>query len=109
MLMLIKFWKISCSLRDVQEIQRQQRMSFNDFVQKRNLKKKATSNVKIQQVLGSVGLHNVGIYLRDGPFEFDIGIVILHPYKGTLGVLYINESYFDSMLVLLLENYLNIL
>ena len=37
-------------------------MSFNDFVHKYKLKNKATSNIKKQQVLGFLGLHNVGIY-----------------------------------------------
>ena len=69
---------------------------FNDFFKKCNLRNKATSNIKIQQVLNSIGLNNVGIYLRDGPFSSDIGIVNLHPSKGTHWVCYINESYFDS-------------
>ena len=43
-------------------------MSFNNFVHKHNLKNKRTSNIKLQQVLNSIGLYNVGIYLRDGPF-----------------------------------------
>ena len=71
-------------------------ISFNDFVKKYKLKNKATSNTKIQQVLNSIGLDNVQIYLRDGPFESDMGIVNLHPSKGTHWVCYINESYFDS-------------
>ena len=71
-------------------------MTFNDFIKKHNLKNKATSNIKIQQVLNSIGLNNVGIYLRDGPFSSDIGIVNLHPSKGTHWVTYINEKYFDS-------------
>ena len=71
-------------------------MKFNDFVKKFDLKNKATSNIKIQQVLDSMGLNNVGIYLRDGPFESDIGIVNLHPSKGTHWICYINENYFDS-------------
>ena len=71
-------------------------MTFNDFVHKYNLKNKATSNIKIQQVLNSIGLNNVGIYLRDGPFSIDIGILNLHPFKGTHWVTYINENYFDS-------------
>ena len=71
-------------------------MLFNDFVQKYNLKNKATSNIKIQKVLTSIGLDNVNIYLRDGPFSSDIGIVNLHPSKGTHWVCYINETYFDS-------------
>ena len=71
-------------------------MKFNDFVKKFDLKNKATSNIKIQQVLNSIGLNNIGIYLRDGPFESDIGIVNLHPSKGTHWICYINENYFDS-------------
>ena len=71
-------------------------MTFNDFIKKYKLKNKATSNLKIQQVLGSIGLKNVGIYLRDGPFESNIGIVNLHTSKGTHWVCYINENYFDS-------------
>ena len=71
-------------------------MTFNDFIKKYNLKNKATSNIKIQQVHDSIGLDNVNIYLRDGPFKSDIGIVNLHPFKGTHWVCYINENYFDS-------------
>ena len=71
-------------------------MTFNDFIKKYNLRNKATSNIKIQQVLCSIGLNNVGIYLRDGSFSSDIGIVDLHPSKGTHWVCYINENYFHS-------------
>ena len=58
-------------------------MTFNDLFKKDKLKNKATSFTKIQQVLSSLSLKDVGIYLRDGPFESDIGIVNLHPSKGT--------------------------
>ena len=71
-------------------------MLFNDFVKKYKLKNKATSNIKNQQVLSSLSLNDVRIYLRDGPFESDIGIVNLHPSEGTHWVGYINENYFDS-------------
>ena len=71
-------------------------MTFNDFIKKYNLRNKATSNMKIQQVLSSLSLNDVGVYLRDGPFESDIGIVNLHPSKGTHWVSYLNENYFDS-------------
>ena len=71
-------------------------MSFNDFVKKYNLKNKATSKIKIYEVLKNIGLDKVKIYLRDGPFESDIGIVNLHQSKGTHWVCYINGSYFDS-------------
>ena len=36
-------------------------MTFNDFVKKFILKSKATSNIKIQQVLSSLSLNDVGI------------------------------------------------
>ena len=38
-------------------------MTFNDFIKKHNLKNKPTSNIKIQKVLDSMRLNNVGIYL----------------------------------------------
>ena len=71
-------------------------MTFNEFIKKFNLKNKPTSNIKIQQVLSSLSLNDVGIYLRDGPFKSDIGIVNLHPFRGTHWILYIHECYFDS-------------
>ena len=71
-------------------------ITFNDFIKKHNLRNKATSNIKIQQVLSSLTLNDVGIYLRDGPFKSDIGIVNLHPSKGTHWVSYLKENYFDS-------------
>ena len=58
---------------------------------KYNLRNKATSNIKLQQVLSSLSMNDVGIYLGDEPFKTDIGIVNMHPYKGTHWVLYINE------------------
>ena len=42
-------------------------------------------------------MNDVGIYLRDGPFESDIGIVNLHPIQGSHWVLHLNENYFDSL------------
>ena len=71
-------------------------ITFNDFVQKYNLINKATSNIKFQKALTTIGLDNVGIYLRDGPFQTDIGIVNLHPSKGTHWVCYVTGKYFDS-------------
>ena len=71
-------------------------ITFNDFIKKYKLKNKPTSKIKIQKVLPSLSLNDVGKYLRDGPFESDIGIVNLHPSKGTHCVCYINENYFDS-------------
>ena len=71
-------------------------VTFNNFFKKHNLKNKATSNIKLQHVFNSIGFNNVEIYLRDGSFSSDIGIVNLHPSKGTHWVCYINENYFDS-------------
>ena len=71
-------------------------LSINDFVKKFDLKDKAASNIKIQKVLTSIGLDNVNIYLRDGPFSSDIGIVNLHPSTGSHWVCYMNENCFDS-------------
>ena len=72
-------------------------MTFNDFIHKHNLKNEATGNIKICEVLKKIGLNSkVGIFLRDGPFESDIGIVNLYPSKCTHWDCYINENYFDS-------------
>ena len=71
-------------------------MTLNDFIKEYKLKNKATSVIKIQQVRSSLSLKDVGIYLRDGPFSSDIGIVKLHPSKGTHWVCYKNENHFDS-------------
>ena len=71
-------------------------MTFNDFIKKYKIKNEATSNIKIQNILSSLSLNDVGTYLRDGPFSSDIGFVKLHPSKGTHWVCYINENYFDS-------------
>ena len=71
-------------------------ITFNEFIKTYKLKDKATSNIQIQKVLTSIGLDNVNIYLRDGPFSSGIGIVNLHPSKGTHWVCYINENYYDS-------------
>ena len=65
-------------------------ITFNDFVLKYNLKNKATSNIKIYEVLKNIRLDTkVGIYLRDVPFSTDIEIVNLHPSKGSHWVCYI--------------------
>ena len=71
-------------------------MSVNDFNHKYNLKNKATSNTKRQQILSTIPLRDIVIYLRDGPFESDIRIVNLHPTKGTHWVVYLNQKYFES-------------
>ena len=71
-------------------------MTFNDFNNKFILKEKGTTKIIIQQVLSSVSLNDVRICLGDEPVEYHIGIVNLHPFRGTHWVLYINENSFDS-------------
>ena len=72
-------------------------ITFNEFIKKYNLKNKATSNIKIYEVLKKIGLDSkVGIYLRDGVFLANDGIVYLHPSRGTQWVLYVKDCYFDS-------------
>ena len=71
-------------------------MTLNEFIKENKLKNKAISNIKIQQVLSSLSLDGVGIHLRDGPFKSDIGIVNIHPSKGTHWVCFIIENHFDS-------------
>ena len=66
------------------------------FINKFNLKNKATTNIKSYQVLSSIGLDNVRTSSRDGPIECEIGMANLHPKTGTQWMLYINEIYFDS-------------
>ena len=71
-------------------------MTFNDFVHGYNLNNKATSNIKIYQVLSSLSLNDFDINLSDGSFQSNIGIVNLHPTKRTHWFCYLNENYFDS-------------
>ena len=61
-------------------------MSFKDFIHKYILKNKATSNIKFQQIHFSIGLDNVGIYLRGRSFSSDGGIVNLHASKKNIGL-----------------------
>ena len=56
----------------------------------------ATSKIKNYQVLSSLSLSDVGIYLRDSPFESDVGNINLHTTKGTHWVVYIDENSFHS-------------
>ena len=85
-------------------------MSFNDFVHKHNLKNKATSKLKLYEVLKKIGRDSkVGIYLRDRSFLADVGIVNLHPTKGEHWVCYIKKTILIFMIVHLLENYLNLI
>ena len=56
-------------------------MSFNDVVHKHKFRKSVTSKLKLYQVLSSLGLSDVGYYLKDGSCSSELGIVNLHPRK----------------------------
>ena len=83
-------------------------MSFNDFIHEYKLKNEATSNIKIYEVLKKIGLNSkVGIYLRDGDFSTNYGIVNLHPSIGKITTSFepsndedvINRAYLDEKLL----------
>ena len=56
-------------------------MLFNKFVHKYALKQKATSDMETQNILSSLSLSDMKIFLRNGPFSKDLGICNLHPSK----------------------------
>ena len=62
----------------------------------KTFQKNATSIIKVYQVLASFGFDNVDIYLQNGPFLGDVGIVISNESRGLPCVAYINQNYFDS-------------
>ena len=70
-------------------------LSFQEFVDKYNLKNEATSNIKIKEVLKQFKIPT-DVYMRDDQFTTKSGIVNLHPTKGTHWVLFTETFYFDS-------------
>ena len=54
------------------------------------------SNIETQQILSSLFLIDVGIYLKIGPFSTKNGVVNLHSSRETHWVAYNNQNYFDS-------------
>ena len=70
-------------------------LSFKEFGNKYGLKNEATSNVEIKEILKLMNT-SCGIYMRDDEFMTTIGIVNLHPTKGTHWVMFVNDFYFDS-------------
>ena len=47
-------------------------------------------------MLSSLSPMDVGIYLKDGPFESNLAIVNLHASRETHWLAYVNQSYFVS-------------
>ena len=70
--------------------------SCNGFVHKYGLKNEAAWNIKVYKAVSFIGLNNVDIYLKDGPFSSDAGNGNLNPTKGLHWVAFINEIFFDS-------------
>ena len=66
------------------------------MLKKHGLKKEATSNIKIKEILDILKLNSIGINMRDAKFTADSGIVNLQPTKGTHWVMFVTEFYFDS-------------
>ena len=60
-----------------------------------DLKKEATSCVKINKILNEINIPT-GIYMKDVAFTTNSGIVNIHLTKGTYWVLFVDEFYFDS-------------
>ena len=71
-------------------------MSFNEFIRKLDLKIKATSNMKIQQILSSLSLSDAQIYLRNRPFSSEVVIISLCPTKASHWLVYKNENFSGS-------------
>ena len=72
-------------------------MTFNDSVHRYKLKNKATSIIKKYEVTKKIGLNSkVGIFLRDGDFSKNYGMVNLYPSRGSHLVIYKNGNCFDS-------------
>ena len=76
----------------------------NDFIHQCGLKNKASSNIIIQNILSSLALTDVGVYLRDGPLRIEKGIVNLHPIQDSQRVLCTHKCYFDSYGITPLNN-----
>ena len=65
-------------------------LSLKEFIEKYRLQNKATSNVKIKEILNELDTP-CGIYMGDDKFITTSGIVNLHPTKGTHWVMFVNE------------------
>ena len=64
--------------------------TFTEFLTAFNSKNKATSNMKLQQVLKKLGLDiKIGIFVRDDLFSTNFGTINLQPSGETHCVCYI--------------------
>ena len=79
---------------DLIQIQYLMMLSFNDPIRKYSLKNRATSIIKIQQILSSLSVTDLKLY--SSPSKTDRKIVSLHPFWCSQWVLYFHECSFDS-------------
>ena len=75
-------------------------MTFKDLIHNYVLKNEASSIIKIYQVLCSIGLNIVRIFLRDGPFSSDIGTFNFHLSERIHCIGYLNETFLIVSIVL---------
>ena len=61
-----------------------------------NQKERARGNIRIQQVLSSLYLSGVGIFLKDDLLKTDMGIVNIRPFKGSYWAIYATKNYFGT-------------
>ena len=82
-------------------------ITFNDFVKKFNLKNKATSNIKIQQVLSSLSLNDVDI---EDMIHLNLILVLLiyTHRKALIGFVTLTKIILINMDVFVHRNYLNL-
>ena len=71
-------------------------MNFDKFRKTFNLQNKATSNVKISEVINKLKINDFDIYMRDAKLTTKQGIINLDTKKGTHWVCYYGNYYFDS-------------
>ena len=69
-------------------------LSFKQFINKHKLESEATSNFKIGQIL-SEKKSSAKVYMRDDKFNTSMGVLNLHPTKGTHWFMFVDESCFD--------------
>ena len=67
------------------DLEKMKLMSLNDFIHTNKIKNKARSNIKVQQVLSSLSLDDIGIYLRDGSFKLILVLLIYTLQKVLVG------------------------
>ena len=78
------------------------KLSFKEFLDRYELKDKATSNVKLNKnildiFMNEMNIHDpCGVYMRDAALATNSGIVKIHLTKGSHWVMFVDEFYFDS-------------